>query len=662
MAAGCILLNCSSHGKIEIPIDHERAPFENLQREALVSEIQNQTAEYQKLEEMTEKPYLELALGYLNYQMRSLKEAENYFTKASALPDFFLREYALYYLGQMKLEAGKCKEAGVFHRELLEKYPESVAKNRLEKVWRELCEPKKPPSPLPPFTREEKLSKFRLNLYESALKNYRDKNYPIAIRQFQKFLNSVPASHPEVESALEKLLTIYKRRNDKQKQLRYLTLLSRYQKADPRKFPYSPKWLLELAKFQWNQERPEITQKYIELLIRWPYHRYLSNSYFILSKIAAENKDFQQAKESIDLAAAANIRPQVEEEISYLRGWYAYRAGDPRAAIEVFKQFRRDYPESDYFDTTTYWLAHTYKKMGDAGEANDYFHELADKNPYSYYGIRSLHHLKKQRKAIQFEKQLIFRYSKRAFGSEHTAPFLKGEKLIHLGFGKDGVDELRSATTLPAFLDTPWLFQYYIAALYHLGNDHISSIVLLNQLQKKYLDDLPDEHLLLLYPKQYWDLIQKYAQKFSLDPFLILSIMRQESAFDPNAVSPADALGLLQMTPYMGKAMAKRLKRKWRKNDLFDPDKNLLYSTFYLSRLMKKFNGNLIFVLAAYNANEEVTQKWINRYWTNDIEEFIEEIPYKETRSYVKLIMRNYTNYLFVHEGVVALPFAVGKW
>lgn len=643
VAAGCILLNCSSHGKIEIPID--RPPFENLQREALISEIQNQTAEYQKLENPAEKPYLELTLGYLNYQKRSLKEAETYFTKASAsvgsMGDFPLREYALYYLGQMKLEAGKCKEAGVFHRELLEKYPESVAKNRLEKVWRDLCEPKKPHSP-PPL----------INLYESALKNYRDKNYPIAIWQFQKFLNSVPASHPEVESVLEKLLTIYKRRNDKQKQFRYLTLLSRYQKADPQKFPYSPKWLLELAKFHWNHERPEITQKYIELLIRWPYHRYLSNSYFILSKIAAENKDFQRAKELIDVAAASNIRPQVEEEISYLRGWYAYRAGDPRAAARVFKQFRRDYPESDYFDTATYWLAQTYKKTGDIGEANDYFHELADKNPYAYYGIRSLTHLKKQRKALQFEKQLIFRYSKRAFGSDHIAPFLKGEKLIHLGLGKDGVDELRSATTLPAFLDTPWLFQYYIAALYHLGKDYISSIVLLNQLQKTYLDDLPDEHLLLLYPKQYWDLAQKYAQKFSLDPFLILSIMRQESAFNPNAVSPADALGLLQMTPYMGKAMAKRLKRAWRKNDLFDPDKNLLYSVFYLSRLMKKFNGNLVFVLASYNANEETTQKWIKRYWTNEVEEFIEEIPYKETRSYVKLILRNYTNYLFVHEGI----------
>jgi soluble lytic murein transglycosylase len=387
-------------------------------------------------------------------------------------------------------------------------------------------------------------------------------------------------------------------------------------------------------------------------LIDWPYHRYLSNGYFILSKISAENKDFQKAKEWIDLAAAPNIRPEVEEEISYLRGWYAYRAKDYKAAVERFRQFRRDYPESDYFDTATYWLGKTYQKMGDIGEANDYFDELADKNPYSYYGIRSLSYLKKQRKALQFEKRLIFRYSKRAFGSEHITPFLKGEKLIHLGFGKDGVDELRSATTLPAFLDTPWLFQYYIATLYHLGKDYISSFILLNQLQKKYLDDLPDEHLLLLYPKQYWDLIQKYAKKFSLDPFLILSIMRQESAFDPNAVSPADAMGLLQMTPYMGKAMAKRLKRKWRQNDLFDPDKNLLYCAFYLRHLMKKFNGNLVFALASYNANEEAAQKWIRRYWTNDVEEFIEEVPYKETRSYIKLIMRNYTNNLFVHEGV----------
>jgi tetratricopeptide (TPR) repeat protein len=256
VAAGCILLNCSSHRKIEIPID--RAPYESLQKEALISEIQNQTAEYQKLgaEIHPEKPYLELTLGYLNYQMKSLKEAENYFTKTLASSDsgdsgdFLLREYALYYLGQMKLESGQCKDAGVFHRELLEKYPESAAKNRLEKVWRELCEPKKDLS-LPPH----------LNLYERALKNYRDKNYSIAIRQFQKFLNSVGSGHPKVEPTLEKLFAIYKRLNDKKKQFRYLTLLSRYQKADPQKFPYSPKWLLELAKFHWNREQPQIAQK-----------------------------------------------------------------------------------------------------------------------------------------------------------------------------------------------------------------------------------------------------------------------------------------------------------------------------------------------------------------------------------------------------------------
>lgn len=648
MAAGCILLNCSSQGKLEITSD--QLPLDHLKKETLLSEIQQKQIQDSALDPRDpQKPYIELTLGYLHYQKRSPKEAEPYFMKISNAPDFPLKDYALYYLGQMKLEARKCKEAEPFHHELSEKYPESVAKNRLEKTWRELCEPKKKSSITSP---QEKLKQARLNLYERALKNYQNKNYRLAIQQFQKFLNRVGSDHSHVESALIKLLTMYKRLNNKQKQLRYLELISRHRKADPQKFPYSPKWLLELAKFHWNEERPEITKKYLDLLIRWPYHRYLWNGYFILAKIAAENKDFQKAKEYVDLSLATNIRPEVEEEMAYLRGWYAYRAADYHSAIARFKQFRRDYADSDTLDTVTYWLAHTYRKMGETAKANNTFDEIAEKNPYSYYGIRSLYHLKKRREPIRFKNQFVFRYSKRAYEGEHIPPFLKGEKLIHLGFATDGIDELRSATTLPAFFDTPWSFQYYISLLYHLGKDYISSFIILNELQKKYLEDLPDEHLLLLYPKQYWDLIQKYAQKFSLDPFFILSVMRQESAFDPNAVSPADAMGLLQMTPYMGQVMAKRLKRKWKKNDLLDPEKNLLYCAFYLSHLIKKFNGNLVFALAAYNANEEALQKWVKRYWTNDIEEFIEEIPYKETRSYVKLIMRNYTNNLFVHEGI----------
>jgi len=128
--------------------------------------------------------------------------------------------------------------------------------------------------------------------------------------------------------------------------------------------------------------------------------------------------------------------------------------------------------------------------------------------------------------------------------------------------------------------------------------------------------------------------------------------MRQESAFDPEAISPADAFGLLQITPFMAKAMGKKLGRPLTsKSELLDPDTNLFYSTYYISELLKKYKGNLILALATYNANDRAVRKWVRRYGVPDHEEFIEEIPYAETRNYVKLILRNYTNNIFVHEG-----------
>ncbi|MBI3018519.1 MAG: transglycosylase SLT domain-containing protein [Deltaproteobacteria bacterium] len=445
---------------------------------------------------------------------------------------------------------------------------------------------------------------------------------------------------------------MYKRLGNDAEHLKALWGLAKLKKADPKVFPYDPKWLYEVAKRYWNQEEILIAKKYLLKLIAWPNHRYVGQCYTILAKISAEEKNYPKVLEYLTKAQEYPLDPSLIEEISFLKGWYTRKTQNCAKAIEEFESFKDRFPKSDFFMPASYWLARCHEAIGEKDTAQEFYEEIIKKNPYSYYAIRARGRLQENVKSLQFSSNPSFTYKKNALQIVNPTYFSKGKQLIHLGLGLDGAYELEQAASFKILFNMSWKFQYYMASLYHLGGDHISAFIILNELQNSYLDDLPLEHLLILYPKRYWALIENMAKRFGVDPYLVLSVMRQESAFDPQAISPADAYGLLQITPAMAQHMGKRLNIPLKsKEDLLLPETNLLYCVSYISELLKKFDGDLVLALASYNSNEEVVKKWVNRLWSSDIEEFIEEIPYRETRNYVKLILRNYTNHLFLYEG-----------
>ena len=146
-----------------------------------------------------------------------------------------------------------------------------------------------------------------------------------------------------------------------------------------------------------------------------------------------------------------------------------------------------------------------------------------------------------------------------------------------------------------------------------------------------------------LFPFKYFGQIKEFGKK--LDPLIILSLIRQESAFNPKARSRVGARGLMQIMP----TTAKGLDRKVKKRDLMESTTNLHLGIKYFKMLLKKFDGNLIFSLAAYNAGENRVKRWQQeRFTTDDPLLLIESIPFRETRQYVKLIYRNYFFYKYL--------------
>ena len=162
---------------------------------------------------------------------------------------------------------------------------------------------------------------------------------------------------------------------------------------------------------------------------------------------------------------------------------------------------------------------------------------------------------------------------------------------------------------------------------------------------------LSDELNRYRYPLAFWATIRKIAQERDLDPYLVLALIRQESIFDPRALSPASAFGLMQLLPSTAVRTAAQLGLPPPPpENLYEPELNLTLGTHYLKELLRRYPNNPAKALAAYNAGENAVARWEKQIAAEDEEEFIERIPYRETRLYVKLVLRNHRIYRRIYE------------
>lgn len=149
----------------------------------------------------------------------------------------------------------------------------------------------------------------------------------------------------------------------------------------------------------------------------------------------------------------------------------------------------------------------------------------------------------------------------------------------------------------------------------------------------------------VLYPYPYKQTVEKYSALHGVDPYLVISVIREESRFKPKSISPKGAVGLMQLMPDTAREIAVWLKEDFEEVDLTEPDDNIRYGTWYLASRSKEFSGNTILTLASYNAGIGRVNTWL-RESPKDINSYlIEDIPYKETREYVLKVLKSYGKY-----------------
>jgi soluble lytic murein transglycosylase len=156
------------------------------------------------------------------------------------------------------------------------------------------------------------------------------------------------------------------------------------------------------------------------------------------------------------------------------------------------------------------------------------------------------------------------------------------------------------------------------------------------------IDQVPAIYWQLMFPQPYWKELVADSGANSLDPYLVASLIRQESEFNAGAVSPANAYGLMQLLPSVGKSLAKKHGIKhFSDNQLLDPTINLELGTINLKQAIDRYGGQVEYALAAYNAGDTPVRQWLASNDYKDVPEFVESIPYTETREYVQAILRN---------------------
>lgn len=310
-----------------------------------------------------------------------------------------------------------------------------------------------------------------------------------------------------------------------------------------------------------------------------------------------------------------------------------------------------------------YWIADAYFESNQVSKANDYFEKIIAQNSISFYGIMALKRIKSFSEK-KYQEIFTSLYNNKPDSLKLVIPFneiytnefkrialwskLGSYNLVEQEFDdmkKNFYDvQLKKVDAKVSDLATLQFF-HSLAVVINAQNSYLSTFrIMAKELQNNNLK--PDSYFLqTLFPTPFENLIKNNKQ--DIDNILLFSLIRQESGFDPKARSQVGALGLMQLMPYT----ARRLERGLATSQLSNPEKNVLIGTKYLKKLLTKYENNLVYTLAAYNAGDTRVNNWQKVYFKYDsILYNIESIPYEETKNYVKLILRNMFFYKLIHE------------
>ena len=362
-------------------------------------------------------------------------------------------------------------------------------------------------------------------------------------------------------------------------------------------------------------------------------------------------------------AEAFSSDPQAAE-CQWRAAWGAHLKHRPESS-ELFKGLLTRFPASDKVPNGMYFLARNAEARGDWGSARAFYDEINSSYPNFFYATLARDRLKEAAiakatpspVAIAFLKTVAFppRTKPENFSASPAslARYERARLLASGGLDELAENELRFGARTEGQREVVAVELAELATLREAPDMGIRYIKLLTPNYLRIpMDAAPERFWKLAFPLPFWTPLEQFSKERGLDPFLVAALIRQESEFNPKVISPAQAYGLTQVLPSTGREIGRKLNLKgFRADMLFQPEINLQIGTYIMRRYLDNAAGKWEAALASYNAGPGRVVQWLKWADFREPAEFVETIPFDETRNYVQSVLRNRDLYRRLYTG-----------
>jgi peptidoglycan lytic transglycosylase len=606
-------------------------------------------------------------------------------------PNDRLAPSALLYIGRSYLEEGKYEQAVTSFRQVWARWPDLP---QAQEAQLDLDQLQSKSVLVPTPTPEERLLRIR-HLADSL-------QYDQALKEAEALLEN-EAGGPFRKALLQQIGSLQYRLRRFEAARRSFETLAQEQAAQP-DYPETAVWLGRIAYRLGDEAR--LAQLEGELAS----HPAMRNRperaqlLFLLGDLYEDHQKSEEARAVYRQLLDAFPSDSLTEEAAWRLGWMAYRAGRWDRAAADFERFVSAYPESPLAIQVWYWKAKGLEKLEETDQAVFAYRQTCRITHHSYYcyraeeRLKSLETLSRQPSGIGDEpfssnpvplsesvETIIPPLVEAPLLPEDNRPFPE----VDTRFPNSDADAIDSPVLLPegspiqelfrmgleteAVNELDRLIQKSSRGMTPPGNrgspsgNRMEGFLALNRIladhgqyaqafrnlrlyapefRDRMGDDFPSDFWWIAYPQGMREEVGLITKDIQVDADLVTAVIREESSYDPEAVSSVGALGLMQLMPGTAQWMAKRINLdSFSREKLYLPSVNIKLGSHYLAFLLDRFEGDPILAVAAYNAGPDMVARWKELNSTSDQDEFLEAIPYQETRSFVKRVMRSYYEY-----------------
>lgn len=345
--------------------------------------------------------------------------------------------------------------------------------------------------------------------------------------------------------------------------------------------------------------------------------------------------------------------------------WIAYLNRQPDADDRL-TTFLLKYPTSANAVDALYWLGRNAERADNATHARTFYSKAVGRFPQTYFGNAAAARLEKlgpgEENPAEFLQQIppapALRPVDEAIPVAAADRWARSQALRTIAFDASAEQELKNAYF--ATSSSRFLLEAAQAAFDqgHFGAGMAYARVIVPSTDSRKFTDVPLSVWKALFPLPYEAALRREAARNNFDPMFAAGLIRQESTFQADALSPKNAIGLMQVLPKTGKLLSRQLRVGFSKNKLFEPDYNIEIGMVYIANLVRQ-TGAPEYAAAAYNAGEDRIAAWKAERNYEEIPEVVESIPFTETRDYVQIVLRNTQLYRMIYGSAGTSPAAM---